>query len=167
MPEPPAGDPINSETAEQEIAIMKRGLEPYRSATIKLKYSTINAGADKLTTAEYGASHSSIAIAWLRPIGSVSGRRSMVKNKPAPSVSRTTARLLSPACGTDGRIQRPEELWVATKKRESSRLDESATVETMSEDTDGSSARGTSVWLAVNYRVAELTGPQRSSILSV
>src|ERR1700722_3146568 len=41
---------LNSETGEREIAFMKWGLVPYWSKTVKLKYSTINADADKLTT---------------------------------------------------------------------------------------------------------------------
>jgi putative SOS response-associated peptidase YedK len=41
---------LNSETGEREIALMKWGLVPYWSKTVKLKYSTINADADKLTT---------------------------------------------------------------------------------------------------------------------
>ena len=41
---------LNPETGEREIAIMRWGLVPYWSKTVKLKYSTINADADKLTT---------------------------------------------------------------------------------------------------------------------
>lgn len=41
---------LNPETGEREIALMKWGLVPYWSKTIKLKYSTINADAGKLTT---------------------------------------------------------------------------------------------------------------------
>ena len=41
---------LNSETGEREIALMKWGLVPYWSKTVKLQYSTINADADKLTT---------------------------------------------------------------------------------------------------------------------
>lgn len=41
---------LNPDTGEREIAIMKWGLVPYWSKTIKLKYNTINADADKLTT---------------------------------------------------------------------------------------------------------------------
>jgi putative SOS response-associated peptidase YedK len=41
---------LNSETGEREIALMKWGLVPYWSKTVKLKYSTINADADKLST---------------------------------------------------------------------------------------------------------------------
>src|ERR1700721_4590160 len=45
---------LNSETGEREIALMKWGLVPYWSKTVKLKYSTINADADKLTTRGMG-----------------------------------------------------------------------------------------------------------------
>jgi putative SOS response-associated peptidase YedK len=38
------------ETGEWEIVLMKWGLVPYWSKTVKLKYNTINADADKLTT---------------------------------------------------------------------------------------------------------------------
>jgi len=41
---------LNAETGEREIAMMKWGLVPYWSKTVKLTYSTINADADKLTT---------------------------------------------------------------------------------------------------------------------
>jgi putative SOS response-associated peptidase YedK len=41
---------LNSETGEREIALMKWGLVPYWSKTVKLKYNTINADADKLTS---------------------------------------------------------------------------------------------------------------------
>jgi putative SOS response-associated peptidase YedK len=41
---------LNSETGEREIAFMRWGLVPYWSKTVKLRYSTINADADKLTT---------------------------------------------------------------------------------------------------------------------
>src|ERR1700722_3380410 len=41
---------LNSETGEREIALMKWGLVPYWSKTVKLKYNTINANADNLTT---------------------------------------------------------------------------------------------------------------------
>jgi putative SOS response-associated peptidase YedK len=41
---------LNPETGEREIAIMKWGLVPYWSKTVRFKYSTINADADKLTT---------------------------------------------------------------------------------------------------------------------
>ena len=41
---------LSAETGKREIALMKWGLVPYWSKTIKLKYSTINADADKLTT---------------------------------------------------------------------------------------------------------------------
>ncbi len=41
---------LNSETGKREIALMKWGLVPYWSKTVKLKYSTINADADNLTT---------------------------------------------------------------------------------------------------------------------
>ena len=34
---------LNAETGEREIALMKWGLVPYWSKTVKLKYSTINA----------------------------------------------------------------------------------------------------------------------------
>jgi putative SOS response-associated peptidase YedK len=41
---------LNSETGEREIALMKWGLVPYWSKTVKLSYTTFNADADKLTT---------------------------------------------------------------------------------------------------------------------
>lgn len=41
---------LNQETGEREIAMMKWGLVPYWSKTVKLRYSTINADADKLKT---------------------------------------------------------------------------------------------------------------------
>lgn len=41
---------LSAETGEREIALMKWGLVPYWSKTVKLNYSTINADADKLTT---------------------------------------------------------------------------------------------------------------------
>ena len=41
---------LNAETGEREITMMKWGLVPYWSKTVNLKYSTINADADKLTT---------------------------------------------------------------------------------------------------------------------
>ena len=41
---------LNYETGEREIALMKWGLVPYWSKTVKLRYSTINADAAKLTT---------------------------------------------------------------------------------------------------------------------
>jgi len=41
---------LNRDTGEREIVIMKWGMVPYWSKTVKLKYSTINADADKLTT---------------------------------------------------------------------------------------------------------------------
>lgn len=41
---------LSPDTGEREIAIMKWGLVPYWSKTMKLKYSTINASADKLTS---------------------------------------------------------------------------------------------------------------------
>ena len=41
---------LNSESGEREIVLMKWALVPDWSKTIKLKYSTINATADKLTT---------------------------------------------------------------------------------------------------------------------
>lgn len=40
---------VNRDTGEREIAMMKWGMVPYWSKTVKLKYSTINADADKLT----------------------------------------------------------------------------------------------------------------------
>ena len=41
---------VNSDSGEREIVLMKWGLVPYWSKTVKLNYSTINADADKLTT---------------------------------------------------------------------------------------------------------------------
>lgn len=41
---------LSLDTGEREIAIMKWGLVPYWSKTVKLKYSTINADADKLAS---------------------------------------------------------------------------------------------------------------------
>lgn len=41
---------LNPDTGEREIAMMKWGLVPYWSKTVKLRYSTINADADKLTS---------------------------------------------------------------------------------------------------------------------
>lgn len=41
---------LNPETGEREIALMKWGLVPNWSKTIRLKYSTINADSAKLTT---------------------------------------------------------------------------------------------------------------------
>ena len=41
---------LNSETGEREIVLMKWGLVPYWSKTVKHKYSTINANADHLTS---------------------------------------------------------------------------------------------------------------------
>lgn len=41
---------LNSETDEREIVLMKWGLVPYWSKTLKLPYTTINANADKLTS---------------------------------------------------------------------------------------------------------------------
>ena len=39
---------LNQDTGEREIALMKWGLVPYWSKTVKLNYNTINAQADKL-----------------------------------------------------------------------------------------------------------------------
>jgi putative SOS response-associated peptidase YedK len=41
---------LNPDTGEREVVLMKWGLVPYWSKTVKLKYSTINASADNLTT---------------------------------------------------------------------------------------------------------------------
>ena len=41
---------LNPETGEREVVLMKWGLVPHWSKTVKLKYSTINASADNLTT---------------------------------------------------------------------------------------------------------------------
>jgi putative SOS response-associated peptidase YedK len=41
---------LNSETGDREIAIMKWGLVPFWSKTVKLQYKTFNATADRLTT---------------------------------------------------------------------------------------------------------------------
>ena len=40
---------LNPDTGEREIALMKWGLVPYWSKTVKLNYNTINADAEKLT----------------------------------------------------------------------------------------------------------------------
>jgi hypothetical protein len=65
---------LNSEISEREIVVMKWGLLPSWSKTIKLKYSTINATADKLTTSSvWKEPFQHRAAVWCPRIGSTNG----------------------------------------------------------------------------------------------